>query len=102
MAITSDSFIAQMLKRCSRAQLPNDLSEEQTKYLEGWLKALFDSDGAGLSDEVLSICRPQEFYLLVPTVFQQACMACSEGVLSIDAMKTGLECELTIPPSELL
>ena len=92
MAISHDSFIAQMLRRCSRAKAPSELTGEESTYLEGWLRALFDSEGAGLSDEVLSLCRPQEFYLLLPTLFQQTCIACSEGVLTIDAMKTGLEC----------
>jgi len=75
--------------------LPDELSEEQGKHLGNWLKGLYDADKEGLSNEVFASCRPQDFYLIVPTLFRQTVVACSTGVLSFESVKGGLECKLT-------
>jgi mediator of RNA polymerase II transcription subunit 5 len=65
------------------------LTEEQNTHLAQWTKGLFDPDG--ITEEVMSSCRPQQFYLLVPTLFSQTVFACSTGVLPLDTVKNGLE-----------
>lgn len=93
LGIGHDSFVAQLLERGHRSIAPNDLTEEQGKHLGGWLRGLFDADKEGLSNDVFASCRPQEFYLIVPTLFHQTVMACSADVLSLDSVKGGLECK---------
>lgn len=92
LGISHDSFVAQLLERGHFSMAPDELTEEQGKILGSWLRGLYD-DKEGLSNEVFASCRPQEFYLIVPTFFSQTVMACSAEVLSLDAVKGGLECE---------
>jgi mediator of RNA polymerase II transcription subunit 5 len=93
LGINQDSFIAQLLERGDHSIAPDDLTEEQGRHLGSWLKGLYDSDKEELSNDVFASCRPQDFYLIVPTLFSQTTIACSEGVLSLDSVKGGLECK---------
>ncbi|KZF25812.1 mediator of RNA polymerase II transcription subunit 5 [Xylona heveae TC161] len=88
-ATNPDSFIARLLNKRSLGQRMEDLTEEQKNYLGGWIRGLFDAEG--ISDELMSACRPQEFYFLVPTLFQQSLAACKLEVLDIETVKGGLE-----------
>ncbi|KAF2127404.1 Med5-domain-containing protein [Dothidotthia symphoricarpi CBS 119687] len=91
IGIGHESFIAQMIERGHQSTPLDDLTEEQGKQLGSWLKGLYDSDKDGLSNDVFASCRPQDFYLIVPTFFQQTVTACSAGVLSFETVKGGLE-----------
>ncbi|KAJ4294602.1 mediator complex subunit [Kalmusia sp. IMI 367209] len=91
LGIGHESFVAQLLERGHCNIAPDELTEEQGKHLGGWLRGLFDADKEGLSNDVFASCRPQEFYLIVPTLFSQTVMACSADVLSLDSVKGGLE-----------
>ncbi|KAI2485562.1 mediator RNA polymerase II transcription protein [Pyrenophora tritici-repentis] len=93
IGIGHDSFVAKLMQRGHHGMLPDELTEEQGKHLGNWLKGLYDSDKEGLSNEVFASCRPQEFYLTVPTLFRQTVVACSTGVLSFETVKGGLECK---------
>jgi hypothetical protein len=42
----------------------------------------------------MSSCPPQDFYLLIPTLFKQIVVAYSTGTLAEESLKSGLECEL--------
>lgn len=83
------SFIMQLSERGHKSLGTDELTEDQNKYLAGWLRGLYDPEG--ISDELLSSCRPQDFYLLVPTIFSQTIFACSADVLPLDTVKAGLE-----------
>lgn len=85
------SFIMQLSERGHKSLGTDELTEDQNKYLAGWLRGLYDPEG--ISDELLSSCRPQDFYLLVPTIFSQTIFACSADVLPLDTVKAGLECK---------
>jgi mediator of RNA polymerase II transcription subunit 5 len=103
LGISHDSFVAQLLDQGTHSKAPEDLSEEEGKHLGSWLRDLYDSDKEGLSNEVFASCRPQDFYLIVPTLFSQTVMACSADVLSLDSVKGGLECRFTSSlPSDLI
>ncbi|KAF2471591.1 Med5-domain-containing protein [Lindgomyces ingoldianus] len=91
LGINHDSFVAQLLERGHISVAPDDLTEEQGRHLGSWLRGLYDSDKEGLKDDVFASCRPQDFYLVVPTLFSQTVMACSAEVLSLDSVKGGLE-----------
>ncbi|KAF2085903.1 mediator of RNA polymeras-like protein II transcription subunit 5, partial [Saccharata proteae CBS 121410] len=89
LGLESNSFVARMFNQGHKDIPLEELSEEQNRDLSGWLKGLYDPDG--ITDELLSSCRPQDFYLLVPTLFQQTIFAVSEDVISLDTVKSGLE-----------
>lgn len=79
-----------MLEQGSTSQRLEDLTEPQNKNLGAWITALFIAEG--ISDESMSSCSPQEFYLLVPTLFSQSFNACESGKLEFDTLKGGFEC----------
>ena len=93
LGTSHDSFVAQLLERGYRSVPPDELTDEQGRHLGSWLRGLYDSDKEALSNEVFASCRPQDFYLIVPTLFSQTVMACSAEVLSLDSVKGGLECK---------
>lgn len=94
LGLEDGSFVVQLLERGHRSLGTDELTEDQNKYLAGWLRGLYDPEG--ISDELLSSCKPQDFYLLVPTIFSQTIFACSADVLPLDTVKAGLECECSI------
>lgn len=91
IGLANNTFVAQLLQRGHASMAPEDLTEAQSNHLGGWLKELFDPDGK--IDEIMSSCRPQEFYLLVPTLLNQTVLACSADVLSLSTIENGLECK---------
>jgi mediator of RNA polymerase II transcription subunit 5 len=91
MGITKDSFVSRYMTHGHTRLLMEELSEEQSKHLESWAKGLFGPDG--ITEEVTGSCRPQQFYMLVPTLFSQTLLACSQGHLVMDTVKNNLECE---------
>lgn len=90
--ITNDSFIAQLLLKGYSSQPIEELSDERSRQLGGWIRGLFDAEN-GISDELMSTCRPQDFYMLVPTLFHQSIMACHANIMTTETMKGGLECK---------
>lgn len=94
LGLSSDSFVSRYLERGHHNIPLSELTPDQDKQLGQWLKGLFSPDsGDGVSDDLMSSCQPQEFYLLVPTLFQQIVLGCSSDQLSLDAVKSGLECK---------
>lgn len=93
IGIGHKTFISQLIHRGHHSRALDELTEEQGKHLGSWLKGLYDSDKEGLSNDVFASCRPQDFYLIVPTLFQQTVMACSAGILTFESVKGGLECK---------
>lgn len=93
IGLADGTFIAQFIAKGHHSMTPEEMTSDQEKYLGNCLKGLYDADKEGLSNDVFASCRPQDFYLIVPTLFSQTVMACSHGVFSFDAVKGGLECE---------
>ncbi|KAF2100783.1 Med5-domain-containing protein [Rhizodiscina lignyota] len=89
IGILPSSFVAQLLVKGHISRNLDELSEDERKYLDGWILGLFNPEG--ISDEVMSACRPQEFYMLCPTICAQAVYACAAEVLDIKTLKSGLE-----------
>ncbi|KAG8631736.1 hypothetical protein KVT40_000876 [Elsinoe batatas] len=90
-----ESFIIKYLARQSQSRHMKDLSEDETKILGKWVKGLFAVDekgeSSGITDETMSGCSPQTFYLLVPTLFEQIVLACRSKHLAPNTLKGGLE-----------
>lgn len=93
----SDNFVVKLLEHLSESTPTNQLNEEQNKHLTKWVQGLYATDdqgeSSGISDETMSQCPPQAFYLLVPTLFEQSVQACQAGALSSNTLKGGLECK---------
>lgn len=91
---SNTSFIGKLLVRGAISSSMDELSDQEKNQLDGWIRGLFNSaESGGLGDEPMSNCPPQDFYLLVPTLFHQVVLAYSTGHLSDDALKGGLECK---------
>jgi mediator of RNA polymerase II transcription subunit 5 len=73
------------------------LSEQEKQHLGGWLHGLFDTEAGGLGDDLMSSCPPQEFYLLVAPLFCNIIVGYSQGYISDESLKSGVECELSRP-----
>lgn len=86
-----DSFVLRLLAKGDASQKLEDLTEKQSQNLGAWISALFIAEG--ISDESMSSCSPQEFYLLVATLFSQSLGACESGKLEFETLKGGFECK---------
>lgn len=86
-----DSFVLRLLAKGDTSQKLEELTEKQSQNLGAWITALFIAEG--ISDESLSSCSPQEFYLLVATLFSQSLGACEAGKLEFETLKGGFECK---------
>lgn len=88
---SSESFIAKLLYQSYHSRTVDELSTQEQSNLTGWIRGLFDNESGGLGDELMSSCPPQDFYLLIPTLFHQVVLACSTKNLNDEALKGGLE-----------
>ncbi|KAI0009032.1 Med5-domain-containing protein [Xylariaceae sp. FL0662B] len=86
-----DSFVAKLLNRGPVSKPLDELTDQEKSHLDGWIHGLFDSEAGGLGDELMSSCPPQEFYLLVPTLFHNIVLAFSTNYLDEETLKTGVE-----------
>lgn len=90
----NEAFIPQLLHNYSTAQRIETLgSSDRHAQLGGWIKELFE--GEGISDGLMMSCRPQEFYLLIPTLFAQSMLAIQRGVLDLDTVNEAFAFLLT-------
>ncbi|ELQ36809.1 mediator of RNA polymerase II transcription subunit 5 [Pyricularia oryzae Y34] len=90
-ARSPDSFVAKLIGKGRLFRPLDELSPEENGHLDKWIHGLFDSDAGGLGDELMSSCPPQEFYLLIPTLFYNIVLAVSTGSLSEDSLRCGVE-----------
>ncbi len=88
------SFIARLLERSHTAQRLDSLPEHTARQFCGWVSGLFQPETC-ISDELMSACPPQDFYLLVPTLFSQSVLACHTEAMSLETLKGGLECTVS-------
>ena len=92
-----DSTVARILTRAHVSRERDELTDQEKGHVSGWIHGLFDSDSGGLGDDLMSSCPPQDFYLLVASIFQNIVVAYTYGYLSDDALKGGVECKLHKP-----
>ncbi|KAI2784944.1 Med5-domain-containing protein [Daldinia loculata] len=91
LGIRSDSFVAKLLSVHQLNRPLEELTDRENGHLDGWIRGLFDTESGGLADELLSSCPPQDFYLLVPTLFHQIVLAYCTSHLDEESLKTGVE-----------
>ena len=85
------SFIRRLCEQDCNDEDLSALDETTQNHLGEWIHALFSAEV--LRDELTSSCSPHEFYRLVPTLLNQSVMACESGKLSLETLKSGLDCE---------
>lgn len=86
-----DSFTAKLLSSGHLPRQWEDLSEQEKGQLGGWIQGLFDPDSGGLGDELMSSCTPQDFHLLISSLFYQTVLAFSTDRLTEESLKSGVE-----------
>ncbi|EQK98130.1 Mediator of RNA polymerase II transcription subunit 5 [Ophiocordyceps sinensis CO18] len=89
-----DEFGAILLLILSRGHLSrrlDELTKQENGHVSGWIHGLFDSETGGLGDDLMSSCPPQEFYLLVATIFQNIVVGYTHGYLNDESLKSGIE-----------
>lgn len=92
---SNDSFVAKYLIKGTLGRTMDQLSDSEKSHLDVWIRGLFNAEGGGLGDEPMSQCPPQDFYMLVPTLFHHIVLACSTNHLNDEGLKGGLECEFS-------
>lgn len=86
-----NSFVLKYIKNASMARSLDELTEHENVVLRGWIRGLFEAEG--INDDLMSMCSPKEFHLLVATLFDQSLKACHSKVLAPETLKSGFECE---------
>ncbi|KAG5978763.1 hypothetical protein E4U55_005966 [Claviceps digitariae] len=89
--VSPDSSVAKILSSAHVSRARDDLTDLEKGHITGWIKGLFDSDSGGLGDDLMSSCPPQDFHLLVATIFQNIVVAYTHGYLNDEALKGGIE-----------
>ncbi|KAH7318725.1 mediator complex, subunit Med5 [Stachybotrys elegans] len=88
---SADSCVAKILRTAHISRPLEELSEQENTHMNGWIHGLFDSDAGGLGDDLMSSCPPQDFYLIVSTLFQSTVVAYGNGFLGDENLKSGIE-----------
>ena len=92
---SDDTFVVKLLRDTSVSIPASDLTEEQSRQLAKWVEGLYATDehgeSSGISDEVMRQCPPQDFYQLVPTLFEQSVLACQSKALTVKIFRGGLD-----------
>ncbi|KAI1155687.1 mediator of RNA polymerase II transcription subunit 5 [Nemania diffusa] len=88
---SSDSFVAKLLNQGQLSRPLDELTDAEKVHLDGWIQGLFDTETGGLGDDLMSSCPPQDFYLLVPTLFHNIMLALDAKYLADESLKTGVE-----------
>ena len=84
-----ESFVAQYVWSSSSSRSIQELSQHENDLLGSWIKGLYETEG--ISDELMSACKPSKFHLLVATLFDQSLKACQAGILPTETLKGGFE-----------
>lgn len=88
-SVHEQSFICRLLESGSESQPFETFTQDQEKQFTGWIHGLFETEG--ISDDLMSACPPQDFYMLAPTIFEQSINACRYRTMSVESLKSGLE-----------
>ncbi|KAL8733309.1 MAG: hypothetical protein Q9166_002133 [cf. Caloplaca sp. 2 TL-2023] len=83
------SFTSRYFKSACESRPLDMLAEHENDLLGGWIRGLFEAEG--INDELMSMCKPAEFHLLVSTLFDQSIKACQARVLTLETLKGGFE-----------
>ncbi|KAJ6438660.1 proteinrelated to ser/arg-related nuclear matrix protein [Purpureocillium lavendulum] len=82
-----ESGVAKIITRGHIARDNDELVGQESSHLDGWIRGLFDTESGGLGDDLMSSCPPQEFYLLVASLFQSTVVAYTYGYINDEQLK---------------
>ncbi|KAJ6787588.1 hypothetical protein PWT90_00671 [Aphanocladium album] len=88
---SADSHVAKIITKSHILRPPDELSEQESGHVTGWINGLFDNETGGLGDDLMSSCPPHEFYLLVAPIFQSIVTAYTYGYINDESLKGGVE-----------
>lgn len=77
-----------LLYDARRATSLTDLDDQRRSCVDGWIKALFGSEG--IDDDIILATSPADFYRLAPSIVQQAVLAIAMGQLDTETLHSGL------------
>ncbi|OAQ77615.1 mediator of RNA polymerase II transcription subunit 5 [Purpureocillium lilacinum] len=98
IGITSpESAVAKILTRAHIARDNDELVGRENAHMNGWIHGLFDTESGGLGDELMSSCPPQEFYLLVASIFQSTVVAYTFGYINDEQLKSDVGDTFLLP-----
>ena len=83
------AFLATYFATSSERRSVEELTTHESEMLGSWIKGLYETEG--ISDELMSNCKPGEFHLLIATLLDQSIKACQAKVLPMETMKGGFE-----------
>ncbi|XWW96591.1 hypothetical protein V2A60_004568 [Cordyceps javanica] len=86
-----DSHVAKIITQSHILRPLDELSEQESGHVTGWINGLFDNETGGLGDDLMSSCPPHEFYLLVAPIFQSIVTAYTYGYINDESLKGGVE-----------
>ncbi|PHH81203.1 hypothetical protein CDD80_38 [Ophiocordyceps camponoti-rufipedis] len=89
--VSPDSCVAKILNRAHISRPLGQLTEPEKGHVNGWIHGLFGNETGGLGDDLMSSCPPQDFYLVVASIFQYIVVAYSNGYLNDESLKSGIE-----------
>ncbi|TQS38587.1 hypothetical protein Golomagni_00905 [Golovinomyces magnicellulatus] len=84
------SFVLKILQT-PHTLLAHPPSPKTQSHLNNWLLSLFSPENSGLTDDLMSSCPPQEFYLLIPALFHNIVLAYATQNLTTSMLCSGLE-----------
>ncbi|KAL9604923.1 MAG: hypothetical protein Q9219_000111 [cf. Caloplaca sp. 3 TL-2023] len=85
--VNPKSFTAQYFRSACGSRAIETLTGHENDLLGGWIRGLFETEG--IDDELMSMCKPAEFHLLVATLLDQSVKACQAKVLTLDILNGG-------------
>lgn len=85
-----ESFLRNYFQNSRTPRRPNEMTEAERQRLGDWIKGLYEV--GAISDELMSTCTPKDFYLMIPTLFDQSLRAFQTGIVALDTVKSGLQC----------
>ncbi len=88
--LASGSFVSHYFGSACESRSIDVLTAHENELLRGWIRGLFESEG--INDELMSMCKPAEFHLLVATLFDQSVKACQTRVLALETLTGSFEC----------
>lgn len=88
---SADSHVARIITKSHILRPLDELSEQESEHVTGWINGLFDNEAGGLGDDLMSSCPPHEFYLLVAPIFQSIITAYTYGYINDESLKGGVE-----------
>ncbi|KAL8719616.1 MAG: hypothetical protein Q9225_003390 [Loekoesia sp. 1 TL-2023] len=83
------SFTSKYYRSACESRAVDRLTEHESDLLGAWVRGLFETEG--INDELMSMCKPAEFHILVATLFDQSIKACQARVLALDTLTGGFE-----------